>query len=71
MNSRLKELKKLASRDVLSEDQFGEETTKTVLDIEKFAKLILKDCIVVCEKLDGKPAWLASKHIQERFSDNY
>lgn len=70
MNNNLKKLQKLASREVISEDANGHEITRTVLDIEKFAKLILKDCIGVCEKLDNKPAWLASKHIQERFRDN-
>jgi len=49
MNERIKQLAKQAQKVIWSAD--GNVTELTDLDIEKFAELIVSECVMLCDKV--------------------
>jgi hypothetical protein len=68
MTSLIEDLKKKAIVDVWSHDCWGRRERYTRLDEEKFAILIIQECINIVESCGELSSWTAAEEIQKRFS---
>ena len=73
MNTRIYELMREAEEEYGSHGAFGEPTVERSLNVEKFAELLIQDCIKVCleqrdpTNLNYKP----SKHFAEKIRQHF
>jgi len=67
MNGRIRELAEQAT--ILKFDGTGSDMSKRVLDQEKFAELIVQECVAVCWAEDGPESgtdagWYLKEHFE-------
>lgn len=53
MNDRIKELKRQATIKIQSHGAFGEPESRQQLDVDKFAELIIEECLSNIQNCDG------------------
>ena len=69
MNERIEALKKLATKEVWSENQYNgaPEFDRYELDTDMFAELIIRECIKQARKDENGPAYEAVARIARHF----